>query len=266
MLRYLSRLAQCLDLVVLRASTSSQSAFSRNIRQDFIRKLFLSDNGWPLNLFVEFVVQSDIKFQSRSLGDAFCLFLFDKPSTYIDIGAWEPVLHSESFELENSGWRGVLIEPNPIMANRLREERTSVVLEAAIFSRRASPKSAWLRVDQEASDTARARLVSDLSSIPVSTTSWDEAVGVLSCVPDVVFMDIEGDELQILQDILSLEEKPKVMVIETLTNQNEIASAAVHEGYMEIFPEISGYNTWFVESGMWNEFLKSLPPNQGKLT
>lgn len=72
--------------------------------------------------------------------------------------------------------------------------------------------------------------------------------------------------MHILEDILELEEKPKVMIIETLTNQKEIVSAAVDEGYLEIFPEFSGYNPWFVESGFWNEFLKRRPPNTCKLT
>lgn len=192
MVNFFSRLAEMCGLVVIRASTSSSSWFSRNIRQEFARYIFLSDKESPLNLFVRYIVGSDTRFQSRSLGDAFCLFLFDKPSTFIDIGAWDPVLHSESFTLEDSGWRGVLIEPNPIMAKRLREERESFVLEAAMFSRRSNPKAAWLRVNQEASDTATASLVNKSNSIPVSTTSWDEAVKVLSCIPDVVFMDIEG--------------------------------------------------------------------------
>ena len=62
--------------------------------------------------------------------------------------------------------------------------------------------------------------------------------------------------MQILEDVLALEHKPKVMVIETLTDKNQIIATAVESGFKVVFPEISGYNTWFVKSEFWDESLK----------
>ena len=252
----LSQMAQFFGVVAMRASTSSESMFSRNIRQALIHHVFTADYNSPIRSFVRFLAESQIRFQSRSLGDAFCLFIFKKPASFIDIGAWEPVRHSESFVLEAQGWKGLLVEPNPVMAKRLREERTSLVLEAAMFSQRSSPAGAWMPHTREASDTLSATLAKKRTDIPVATTNWSSAVEMLSRVPDVVFIDIEGGELQILEDVLALEHKPKVMVIETLTDKNQIIATAVESGFKVVFPEISGYNTWFVKSEFWDESLK----------
>jgi len=254
----IAKMAQFFDVVAMRASTSSESMFSRNIRQTLTAYLFQSDNNSPIRLFVRFLAESQIRVQSRSLGDAFCLFIFDKPANFIDIGAWEPVRHSESFVLEAQGWKGLLVEPNPAMANRLREERTSLILEAAIFPQRAAPAGAWMPSNKEGSDTANAALEKRPNDIPVATTSWVNAVEMLPGVPEVLFMDIEGGELQILEDVLALEQKPKVLVIETLTDKNKIMDIAIQSGFKVVFPEMSGYNTWFVESGFWDESLKRI--------
>jgi hypothetical protein len=57
---------------------------------------------------------------------------------------------------------------------------------------------------------------------------------------------------------LALEQKPKVLVIETLTDKNKIMDIAIQSGFKVVFPEMSGYNTWFVESGFWDESLKRI--------
>ena len=47
----------------------------------------------------------------------------DKPD-YIDIGAWDPVIGSNTYLLYSQGSRGVVIEPNPAFVDRLRKVRT----------------------------------------------------------------------------------------------------------------------------------------------
>lgn len=51
---------------------------------------------------------------------------------YIDVGAFHPTFASNTAVLAPRGWRGICIEPNPLMAERLRSARPDdVVLEVA---------------------------------------------------------------------------------------------------------------------------------------
>jgi len=53
--------------------------------------------------------------------------------TYVDIGAWDPISGSNTYLLYRQGFRGVLVEPNPTFAAKLREVRPrDTVVEAGI--------------------------------------------------------------------------------------------------------------------------------------
>ena len=52
---------------------------------------------------------------------------------YIDIGAQEPITHSVSFAFYRQGWRGVHVEPNAVLAEKLRLSRPDeIVLDVAV--------------------------------------------------------------------------------------------------------------------------------------
>jgi FkbM family methyltransferase len=52
---------------------------------------------------------------------------------YVDVGANHPVLSSTTYLLWRLGWRGVLVEPDPVMARALRRvRRGDIVMEAAL--------------------------------------------------------------------------------------------------------------------------------------
>ena len=51
---------------------------------------------------------------------------------FVDVGASHPIIGSQSWHLEQSGWKGVLVEPQPNLANCLRKERRARVCEVAL--------------------------------------------------------------------------------------------------------------------------------------
>lgn len=53
---------------------------------------------------------------------------------FVDVGANDGIHGSMSYELEKNGWNGILIEPNPLLVERLRKIRTSPVYPYAISS------------------------------------------------------------------------------------------------------------------------------------
>ena len=47
-------------------------------------------------------------------------FKSDPPGFFVDVGAHDAVAYSQTFDLEQRGWTGVLVEPLPDMARQLR--------------------------------------------------------------------------------------------------------------------------------------------------
>lgn len=47
---------------------------------------------------------------------------------FVEVGAKPPQQGSQSWQLEQSGWRGVLVEPQPDLAERLRQSRDAAKL------------------------------------------------------------------------------------------------------------------------------------------
>src|SRR5262249_60566459 len=50
-------------------------------------------------------------------------FLGQAPGTFVEVGANDPVLLSQTYHLEQAGWRGILIEPLRECAQRLAAAR-----------------------------------------------------------------------------------------------------------------------------------------------
>jgi len=61
-------------------------------------------------------------------------FQSDPPGFFVDVGAHDPVAYSQSYDLEQRGWNGILVEPLPNMAKRLRAQRKAQVYEVACSS------------------------------------------------------------------------------------------------------------------------------------
>src|SRR5258708_5009147 len=53
---------------------------------------------------------------------------------FVEVGANDPHERSQTYHLEQAGWTGVLIEPQPELAAKLREMRTATVFAVACSS------------------------------------------------------------------------------------------------------------------------------------
>ena len=53
---------------------------------------------------------------------------------FVEVGANDPHERSQTWHLEQAGWTGVLIEPQPDLAARLREARKAKVFAVACSS------------------------------------------------------------------------------------------------------------------------------------
>src|SRR4051812_44775739 len=68
-------------------------------------------------------------------------FLGAAPGFFVDVGANDPKQGSQSWHLEQRGWNGILIEPQPELAEGLRQQRKAKVYAVACSSPANAGKS-----------------------------------------------------------------------------------------------------------------------------
>src|SRR5262245_40562159 len=65
---------------------------------------------------------------------------------FVEVGANDPREGSQTFALEQDGWRGVLIEPQPDLAAALKAERSAQVFPVACSSPQNAGRTMTLHV------------------------------------------------------------------------------------------------------------------------
>ena len=68
-------------------------------------------------------------------------FFGGAPGFFVEVGANDPKVFSQTFHLEERQWTGVLVEPQPALAEKLRQQRTRRVYAVA----RSSPANSGRR-------------------------------------------------------------------------------------------------------------------------
>jgi len=165
-----------------------------------------------------------------------------KDIQYLDIGAWDPISLNNSYFFYRKGFRGVLVEPNVAMCERIRAVRPDdTTLEAGIgvtAERQADyfimSDSAWNTFSKSEADhmtkvTAGHIKVEKVIKMPlldindVMSSHFDKA-------PSYVSIDAEGLHLAILKSIDFDRFRPLAICVETLV-----------AGTFSTIPEIPAY-------------------------
>lgn len=145
---------------------------------------------------------------------------------FVDLAAAHPSVLSNTFFLESRlGWRGVLIDGNPIFANLLRQQRVSQVFECAVTS--SNGELVDFRVDNleggglvgdsfDNNQKIRGDQLVNAKVIKVPTRTLESILDEVSAprVIDYLSLDIEGSEFEALKDFDFLKYKFKCMTIE----------------------------------------------------
>ena len=176
---------------------------------------------------------------------------------YVDVGANEPLHLSITASLHELGWRGLLIEADPVLAEELRIHRPGdTVVECAAAA--ASGELVFHRVpgtglgtlDAAEADAARARGF-DVETVTVRTQSLD-AILDEQAIDDVHFMtiDVEGAESVVLQGISLARHRPWVLCVEAVypgtstPSHGEWEPRLLDSGY--VYVTFDGVNRWYV--------------------
>jgi FkbM family methyltransferase len=167
--------------------------------------------------------------------------------TYLDIGAYEPVIGSNTYLFYRRGARGVLVEPNVDCVPRLRSRRPGdTVLNVGVgitadasadFYRLTAPqlntfdKDEAEKVVRDSNGRVALREVVKMPLVPINDTIAQHFGGK---APDFLSIDVEGLDYPILQTLDFGKYRPKVICAELQPHgrPNEEAIAFVKDkGY-----------------------------------
>ena len=145
----------------------------------------------------------------------------------VEVGANEPVgIYSQSWHLEEElGWKCLLVEPNPVLAEKARNSRTnSVIFECACVSRDdAGDLVLYVPLDGAEEVTGHASIgknIDDFSyknhkEYAVKTSTLDSLLEKENVSKiDLLSIDVEGAEMEVLKGIDLLKYRPRLILLE----------------------------------------------------
>jgi FkbM family methyltransferase len=184
--------------------------------------------------------------EDRVAASLFEVIGIEKP-TYLDIGAYEPIVGSNTYLFYRRGARGVLVEPNVDCVPRLRSRRPGdTVLNVGVgitadrsadFYRLTAPqlntfdKDEAEKVVRDSGGKVALREVVKMPLVPVNEVIAEHFGGK---APDFLSIDVEGLDYPILQTLDFAKYRPKMICAELRPHgrMNEEAVAFVRgKGY-----------------------------------
>lgn len=148
---------------------------------------------------------------------------------YLDIGAFHPSIGSNTFSFYVRGSRGVLVEPNPFMAELLRKARPEdVVLDVGVSADGSKEADYYVLRDRPQLNTfsreqadryvaeAGPGTIEKVVRMPLRPVNEILAEHFAGAPPDLVSIDVEGLDLAILQSLDFTRFRPAVFCVETL--------------------------------------------------
>jgi FkbM family methyltransferase len=138
---------------------------------------------------------------------------------FVEVGANRPQQESQTWHLERLGWSGVLIEPQPDLAEELSRVRLAQVFAVACSSRQNAGKHMRLHVAGPLSALDRARMAPGAQPeqvIEVPVRALDDILVEASAPAqfDFLSIDVEGHELEVLSGLDLARWRPRLILIE----------------------------------------------------
>jgi len=168
---------------------------------------------------------------------------------FVEVGANEPQWGSQTWQFEQAGWTGVLVEPQPDLAERLRRMRRAHVVAAAC----SSPANAGTRLKLHLSgphsslnrDLVAAGAVAT-GAIDVPARTLDDILEEANAPTPIDFMsiDVEGHEIEVLRGFDLARWRPRLLLIE-----DHVANLATHRYLTRADYRLirrTGLNGWYV--------------------
>jgi FkbM family methyltransferase len=192
--------------------------------------------------------------EDRKLAEMFPV----QSGVFVEVGAADGVIGSNTLYFERLGWDGLLVEANPIAAAKCREVRRVPVVECAVVAPGTaseleftitpdSPHLSGLAVDPT---MLRTHHLTETQTVVVRTSTLDDVLTehLDGRTLDFVTIDVEGNEWDVLQGFTLNKWQPKVVIIErNFWPDWRILRLLHRDGYGYVGS--TGVNDWF-KAGM----------------
>jgi FkbM family methyltransferase len=138
---------------------------------------------------------------------------------FVEVGANRPRQESQTWHLEQLGWTGVLIEPQPSLAEELRRVRSAQVFAVACSSPENAGRRMPLHVAGALSSLDRDRMAPGARAeqvIDVAVRTLDDIL-IEARAPDrfeFLSVDVEGHELEVLGGFDFARWRPRLVLLE----------------------------------------------------
>lgn len=176
-------------------------------------------------------------------GEDFILWeILGRPGSgsFLEAGAYDGRTLSISAALEDLGWRGILVEANPAMAQRCAAARPRARTVHAALA--ASPGEvqfqvvsiagdAWLSRVATAARPLDPRLHATTRTIPVEATTLDRLLEGSALPLDLLILDVEGSELAALAGWDARAHRARAALIEDTHDAPAITAHMAARGY-----------------------------------
>ncbi len=171
---------------------------------------------------------------------------------FVEVGANEPRVRSQTWHLEQAGWTGVLIEPQPDLARELRALRTAKVFAVACSGPEHEGGTLPLHVAGPLSSLDRSGMAPGANpeaviQVPIRTV---DSVLTEAGAPthfDFLSIDVEGHEIEVLRGFDIARWQPRLILLEDhvgdLSKHNYLRDA----GYRIVRRYEN--NGWYVPNG-----------------
>lgn len=196
-------------------------------------------------------------------------FFRDTPQGFfVEVGANDPKKDSQSFHLEEAGWRGILIEPVPELAAELRRVRRATVFEVACSSPDRAGTTMTLHVAGPFSSFDPHLAVTGMRAdrtVDVRVDTLDQVLAQGDVRPpiDLMSVDVEGHELEVLSGFDFARWRPRLILLEDHVSNLDKHRFMQRNGYALM--RRTGLNGWYVPqanaptmdlAGRWQIFRK----------
>jgi len=176
-------------------------------------------------------------------------FDLSRKGFFVEVGANEPEHGSQSWHFEQAGWTGILVEPQPDLAERLRATRRAHVVAAACSSPRNAGGTMTLFLSGPHSSLKRDLAVTGIVShgaieVPVRTLDDILAEADAPTPIDFVSIDVEGHEVEVLSGFDLARWRPRLLLIEDHVTNLATHRLLTRAGYRLI--RRTGLNGWYV--------------------
>ena len=171
---------------------------------------------------------------------------------FVEVGANDPQDMSQTWHLERLGWRGILIEPQPALAQKLKARRRAPVFACACSSPPNAGKMLPLQVSGIHSSLDLNFFVAGMRKeavIEVPARTLDDILAEANApVPiDLLSIDVESHEIEVLDGLTLARWQPRLILIEDLAFNLRLHRLLQSRGYKWV--RRTGLNGWYVPAG-----------------